>query len=207
MSADGLKQRCWAEKGLWGDCTCSQLGNVIHCRNCATYENAATQHLQTNVLPKLPAVRNSADEFKQSGKAYFIFKCANLYFALSPNYVGEITPISEVHRIPHRSGNAIEGISNINGELVLVIDIYSTFSLVKPETENGLMVLCKFGGENFAFKTESVLGVRKVDEAKIVEVADVSRRFVCESFSVNNLKNINVLDIELLTSAIINRRI
>ncbi len=207
MPTTKRKKRCWTKEGLWGDCSCSKLADVIHCRNCGVYEAEAVSHMNDNkALDNLPTVvSDDVDVSSKKTKAYFVFKCANAYFALPPSVVGEITSVSEVHRIPYRSGKTIEGLSNINGELVLVIDIYTTFGLLKPSNFNGLMVLCKIDGDNIAFKTDTVIGVKKVDASEIVEVADAKRKFICSEFSLNNMLNIGVLDIELLTSAIINR--
>ena len=207
MQEHQTNERCWAKDGLWGDCTCSNLKSVLHCRNCKTFENIASKHLSKATLPTLPNVEPIETVITEEYQAYFVFKCSNELFAIHPHFVGEVTTSVPVHRIPHRIGNTIEGISNINGELVLVVDLYNTFSLEKSEDYSGLMVLCNFANEKLAFKTNSVLGVRKVDKSKIEEFSYKNTPFVSQKFSTSKLSNINVIDIELLTSAIVNRRI
>ena len=207
MQEHQTSERCWAKDGLWGDCSCSNLNTVLHCRNCKMFENAASEHLSKVTLPTLPYVKSSETVVAENSQAYFVFKCSNELFAIQPQFVGEVTTSVPVHRIPHRIGKAIEGISNINGELVLVVDLYKTFSLENDEELSGLMVLCNFANEKLAFKTNSVLGVRKVDKSKITDFTYNNTPFVSQKFATTKLSDVKVIDIELLTSAIVNRRI
>ena len=207
MEEKSSDKRCWSKNGLWGDCSCTQLKDVLHCRNCKNFGNKTITDLSEKQLidfPRIDIVENLQNEELHS---YFLFKCANSFFALSPQFVGEVTPPTEVHRIPHRTGNSVEGVSNINGELVLVIDIYNTFNLPKTRGVAGLMVLCKVGNEKMAFKTDSVLGMRKIEVSKIKDVKEDSSPFICNVFSTQEASDVNVLDVELLTTAIIKRRI
>ncbi len=206
---DTSKNRCWAEDGIWGNSSCSKLASVIHCRNCGAFEDVATERLSaTASTVEISSQSSKKDDERKRAHSLFIFKYANITLAIEPACVGEITVASPIHRIPHRVENAIDGISNINGELVLVVNIYSALSIEKTDLKDAkLNVLCQSGGEKFAFRADEVVGVKRVDDAEIRSSENVKSKFISGVFSSEKFGEVLILDVQLLAGAIIRRLI
>ncbi len=206
---DTSRNRCWAKDGVWGNSSCSKLASVIHCRNCGAFEDVATKRLSTST-PTVDASSLSIEKEDERKRAHslFVFKYANITLAIEPACVGEITVASPIHRIPHRVENAIDGISNINGELVLVVNIYSALSIEKTDFKDAkLNVLCESGGEKFAFRADEVIGVMRIDEAEIQSSDNVKSKFISGVFNSEKFGEVLILDVQLLAGAIIRRLI
>lgn len=168
---------------------------------------------QKPVLPDARTVLNVPSSPRQKAPAetektesFFVFKCAGHFFALKPAWVGEVTPSVFVHRIPHRSGNAIEGISNINGDLVPVVSVANAFKLDSSSGKSSMMVLCHVGGEKFAFETDSIEGMFSVGAPRIKEVSEGDSPFIANKFDTDNMQ-VWVIDVDLLAGAIARRAI
>ena len=138
-------------------------------------------------------------------RSMFFFRRGGANFALEPSFVGEITRVSAVHRLPHRRGDAIEGVSNINGDLVPVVDIKKALKLEGASPPPPLSVLCRAGGEKFAFGADEIDGVRPVPEESEAECFDESKPFVCGKIALKDGAGASVIDAELMANAIIRR--
>ena len=202
------KQRCWAKEGIWGNSTCVKLGHTIHCRNCEMFENEAIKYLGEPKFDCSEVVVKEKKVQTQKTCSLFIFKCADSVFAVEPSSVGEITSYAPIHRIPHRTGKAIDGISNINGDLVLVLNLYGTLNIGNFQPNDlSLMVLCKSGGEKFAFRADEVFGVRKICQCDIKTAENINSKFVSGVFDCKDVGRVLILDVQLLAGAILRRLI
>ena len=178
----------------------------------------APSPLRHNNAPTQPAHPDNPEP-RAATRSLFAFSCAGANLALASSAVCEITNASFVHRLPHpdRVGGAVEGISNIGGELVPVIDIVRALKLPRREacaadirataSRRQCMVLCKSGGEKFAFKTDSITGVLRVDETRISADSAPDTPFLPEKIASGNAANTLVVDAELLSAAIARRLI
>lgn len=206
-SADSMAgastERCWAKIGLWGDASCKRLADVVHCRNCGVFKDAARARLSDSAPGggPCPAGPKNAAEVK----SMFLFRCAGGDFALEPSFVGEITPAAAVHKIPHRAADAIEGISNINGDLVLVVNMQKALGLGGAESARELMVLCKADGEKFAFAAGEIVGVRRFPADAVEELFSPDAPFVRGKIRLEGGAEAAVIDAELMSKAIIRR--
>lgn len=201
--AEVSTERCWAKIGLWGDASCERLAEVVHCRNCGVFKDAARARLSDTprdggLAPAEP--KNSAGE-----KSMFLFRCAGRVFALEPSFVGEITPSSAVHKIPHRAADAIEGISNINGDLVLVVNMQKALGLGGEQSASELMVLCRAEGEKFAFAAGEIVGVRRFSADALEECFSPDAPFFRGKIKLEGGGEASVIDAELMSKAIIKR--
>ncbi len=201
-----VANHCWATEGLWGDASCAELKKVLHCRNCVVYECAAEKAIESfqknkPLAAEPPAPAKTAAECVPM----FVFSRSGTHFAVVPEFVGEITRAETVHRIPHRTGGAVEGISNIDGDLVLVVEICRACGLdCAGAGESKLSVLCKIDGEKFAFKADAVAGIVRVEKPKITEGAGAP--FVGGTFVWGGAE-VKILDVGLLSSAVIRRMV
>lgn len=171
--------RCWAADGIWGNADCPELSRVGHCHNCEVYIRAGRDFIERvrrakngdNIAsacgsPEIPPSFSNAAE---SGKEFslLLFKCSDFNFALPMDAVREIANSRAIHRVPHRSGGVLSGLSNINGELVIVVDILKLMGLGESRKNNCKMVVCYYGDNKFAFNADFVWGGVRVGEGEI----------------------------------------
>ena len=199
------QNRCWAFKGVLGDASCEKLAKVVHCRNCENFSKVANEVMLSNQQKAAPSFSEIQQE-PEADCALFVFKCADILFALNPEFVGEITRRAMIHRIPHRKNEIIAGISNINGELVLVVDIYRAMDLLLPENTGKRMILCNVAKGKFAFVIDDVFGIRRFYSEKISNAENEAKKFVSSVVDSEQGK-IFVIDAELLASATTRRQI
>jgi chemotaxis-related protein WspD len=115
---------CWRAIGIYGDASCVQLVQHIHCRNCPVYASAAAQLLDAEApglytqewtqhvaaqKPTVPAETLSV----------VIFRIAAEWLALPSAIFKEIAGDRLIHSLPHRRSGALLGVVNIRGELLV----------------------------------------------------------------------------------------
>ena len=199
------QQRCWALKGVLGDASCEHLPKVIHCRNCRDFSEAANAVMRKQ-MQDVKADVVSEQKGYEADCAMFVFKCADILLALNPEFVGEVSIGTMVHRIPHRKNEIVSGISNVNGELVLVVDIYRAMDLRSPTNTQKRMILCNCQKEKFAFVIDEVIGLRRFASGEFVSEQALTKKFVDSSIN-SEYGKVLVVDAELLASAITQRQI
>jgi chemotaxis-related protein WspD len=119
-----LTESCWKAIGIYGDASCVQLVQHIHCRNCPVYASAAAQLLDVeapspyteewtrHVAAEKPAARVET-------LAVVIFRIAAEWLALPSAIFKEIAGDRLIHSLPHRRNGALLGVVNIRGELLV----------------------------------------------------------------------------------------
>jgi chemotaxis-related protein WspD len=115
---------CWKTIGIYGDASCIQLTQHIHCRNCPVYASAAAQLLDAE-----PPTRYSQDWTEQIAAAkpavqsetisLLIFRIAAEWLALPSSIFKEIASDRLIHSLPHRRNQTLLGVVNIRGELLV----------------------------------------------------------------------------------------
>jgi chemotaxis-related protein WspD len=124
---------CWRRIGVGGDGSCPELANHVHCRNCPTFAQAATQlferppgdlALQTGMagLSSLEA-RRQIERERRARRSLLVFALGEESFGLDQQWVAEIAPVKPATRIAHRAGGLLEGLVNVRGELHLRISL------------------------------------------------------------------------------------
>ena len=209
-----IARHCWSSEGLWGNYTCPELDKHVSCLNCPTYIGAS-QRLYGRKVP---------DEYLLSGKIAFekkeaatpsgsvcmlVFSCAGMYFAFAASAVSEISRHKMLHRIPHRLDSAIEGIVNINGELIVAIAILRVLGLSSScvgESENSAIIVCRNKSERFAFRVDSLVGIRFFQHGDGILPPEGDSKFVERIFNIDGT-SIKFLDFELLGEAVLKNRI
>jgi chemotaxis-related protein WspD len=117
---------CWNSIGVRGDQSCVKLATHIHCRNCEVYAEAAQRNLQRPVdaayraawaaeLRQPLAVRSDTDA------AALVFRIGAEWLALPTAMVVQVAPLAPVHRLPHRTTEALLGVVNAGGKLMPAI--------------------------------------------------------------------------------------
>jgi chemotaxis-related protein WspD len=121
-----LVDACWSRIGVQGDRSCPELPKHIHCRNCPTH-NAAARVLMDRPVPA---------DYRDNWASYFAapveaaetdhrtclaFRVQGEYLALPAHVVQEVTEYRPVRSLPHRRNDAVLGLINLRGELVILL--------------------------------------------------------------------------------------
>ncbi len=209
-----IASRCWSVEGLWGDSSCVELATRVSCQNCPVYAKASRK-LYGRKIPEdyLLSSKLASEKHERNNESglsrLFVFKCADMFFAFPASAVSEISKHKMIHRIPHRLDAALEGIVNINGELVIVLAILRLLGLSSyalGDFKNSMIIVCKSGHERFAFRVDSILGMKFFDDAHAIAKTDGDSNYVEKSFSMGD-DIVHLLDFELLSDAILKRKI
>lgn len=209
-----IKRHCWTKEGLWGDSSCPELAARIHCHNCPVY-SAAGKKLFDRRIPDEYAdewseeISMAESESGEKKLPYFLFKCNGENLAMDMRAVSEVGRDRFIHRIPHKTDGIISGLANINGELVIAVDIAKLFGLHKGENiakDSMRMIVCSSGDDKFAFRVEKISGMALVDGELLRDVPVTLGKslggFIEKTFDWNG-ERYGVVDFELFVHAII----
>jgi chemotaxis-related protein WspD len=165
---------CWREIGIAGDQSCELLTSYVHCRNCPQYSNLGRtlfdrempEDYRREVSEELAAATTASTADTVS---VLVFRIASEWFALRTIVFHEIAVSQKAYALPFRSGGALAGMVNVNGELLLCVSLQAALGLPAEEKaeQGGKPRLCVVGTgrERFAFNTDEILGVRRVSRA------------------------------------------
>jgi chemotaxis-related protein WspD len=203
---------CWKAIGIYGDASCAQLQQHIHCRNCPVYASAAAQLLDVD-----PPVRYAQDWTEHVAAAkppaqsettsVVIFRVAAEWLALPSAAFKEIAADRLIHSLPHRRNGALLGVVNIRGELlvctslkhILGVDIGSAAVSVPR------MLVIQQKGDRTVCPVDEVHGMERFDLQDLKEVpATLAGAAVSYIKAVLfwRRRSVGVLDAELLFHAL-----
>jgi len=160
---------CWKRIGVWGDRSCPELQQAVHCRNCPVFSAASGQfldgpppdgYLEEWTERLIEPIEESATDLQ----SILIFRLSEEWLALRVQVLLEVTGTRTVHCIPHRTG-LVAGLVNIRGELHLCVHLSQILG-IKPE-ENGhtspdgkgsrpRMIVVENQGERWVFPVDEV---------------------------------------------------
>ena len=127
---------CWSNYGVYGDGTCAELRQFVHCRNCPVYSSAGVRLLDR---PLPPNYRNEwTQHFAQEkrfaeagGASAILFRIQNEWFALPTHTLQEVAEKRPIHSVPRQRQDVLLGLANIRGELVICISVGHLLKLEK----------------------------------------------------------------------------
>jgi chemotaxis-related protein WspD len=203
---------CWKAIGIYGDASCAQLLQHIHCRNCPIYASAAAQLLDVD-----PPVRYAQDWTEHVAAAkppaqsettsVIIFRVAAEWLALPSAAFKEIAAVRLIHSLPHRRNGALLGVVNIRGELLVCASLKHILGV-----ETGLagasvprMLVIQQNGDRSVCPVDEVHGMERFDLRDLKEVpatlagAPVS---YIKAVLFWRRRSVGVLDAELLFHAL-----
>jgi chemotaxis-related protein WspD len=141
---------CWTHIGVGGDRSCKELAAATHCHNCEVYETAGRSLLQRDVpidylkewtavfaQPQAELQSSFQKTMLQAGRtadsfSALIFRLSREYFALPMSMLQEVTPPMPIHSVPHRRSNALLGLVNIRGRILLCASLNALLGLTRP---------------------------------------------------------------------------
>jgi chemotaxis-related protein WspD len=170
---------CWNEIGVYGEGTCPDLPQFIHCRNCPVYSSAGARLLDRPLLPEY--LREITEHFAQpkqrtvAGKiSAVLFRIREEWLALPTQAFQEVAERRLIHSLPHRRQGIVLGLVNVRGELLICVSLARLLSLdpggpEKHATENpSRLLVVAWNGHRLVIPVDEVLGIRRFqpDELK-----------------------------------------
>lgn len=172
-----LIEGCWKTIGIYGDASCPQLQQHIHCRNCPVYASAAAQLLDVDTPARYAQdwtehVAAAKPAAQSETTSVVIFRVAAEWLALPSAVFKEIAADRPVHSLPHRRDGALLGVVNIRGELLVCASLKRILGV-----ETGVaaasaprMLVIQQNGERTVCPVEEVHGVERFDPQDLKQV-------------------------------------
>ena len=212
---------CWTRIGVWGDRSCSELANVVHCHNCPVFSAAGRRFLAgpppDGYLESWTA-RLAEKEDDEAGdvQGVLIFRVGDEWLALPVAALHEVISLRPIHRIPFHGG-LLAGVANVRGELHLsvrldrVLDIASseeekeTISLSRAVKSAPRLLLAGREAETWIFRVDEVDRVFRLAASAMKPVPPTLRRatarLTCGVFHCQN-RAVGLLDEERLFAVV-----
>jgi len=176
MSLNDIKVHdCWNKIGTRSPqgANCERLKEVITCINCEVYIQAGRGLLHREVpddyLEEWADVISSTETSKKSEtQSVIIFKLQNRLFALPSRILDKVIIPAPVHTLPHNNSPYIVGVTNVQGELAVHLDLCRLLMeegcCVNTKDENRLprYVVVELAGGLWAFEVEEVVGIERI---------------------------------------------
>lgn len=206
--------RCWSSIGVWGDHSCPELKNWVHCQNCPVLQRAGRslfhQTPPADYLDDWERLLADTHDERAAGKdSQMIFRLGAEWLGLPASIFRSIEDQKTVHRIPHRSNKILLGVVNIQGGLQLCISLQALLEIGDAEEQKmsrGLLqrerLACvERGGDKWVFPVDEVMGIHRYLAADVqnvpVTVAKSSASFTRGLLAAND-KTVGLLDDELV---------
>ncbi len=187
MEPLALSRTCWKEIGTFGDRSCPEHTALAHCRNCPVYA-AAGRRLLDGEFPDgyreewTARLAKSKDVGDVETISVIVFRLRGELLALKTVFFQEAAESALPHSIPLRTGEVFRGINNVNGELLLCVDLAALLGIGGEEGETAdhkvypRLVVISRDKQRFAFPTDEILGVHRFPVVGIQQLpATVSR--------------------------------
>jgi chemotaxis-related protein WspD len=142
-----LLNDCWNRVGVFGDRTCQELLQSVHCRNCHVYSAAGRSLLERlppgDYLQEWTAVLAETKRGAESSTlsadgtvvrsdqslSVMIFRLSSELFALPVGVFLEVSSPFVIHSVPRRSNTLFLGMVNIRGEIMLAASLTTLLGL------------------------------------------------------------------------------
>ena len=115
---------CWKRIGVWGNGTCVELQEHVHCRNCPVYSAAAVGLLDAQAPLDYSAEWTShfaqaQVEREVDTDSLVLFRVGTDWLALPTPLFLEVGERRPIRTLPHRRDSAVVGLVNVRGELLI----------------------------------------------------------------------------------------
>ena len=165
-------QACWSSIGVYGDRSCSQLEQHIHCRNCPVYSAAGVQLLNR----PLPAdyrqewTEHFSRQKKRAPQAHLsavLFRLNTEWLALPTHVFQEVAEQRRIHSLPHRRQAIVLGLTNIRGELLICVSLGHLLGLERLPSRDALRVshhrllVANWDGRRLVFPVDEISGTHR----------------------------------------------
>ncbi len=207
---------CWRNIGIHGDRSCPELPAVTHCHNCPTYTQTARQLFDRPVLESLesrvpitPSPHHSTTSEVQN-TSLALFRIGQDWFALPAHLFQQVVTTRPIRPIPHRSNAILNGLVNIQGELLLCVNLKNLLHLPEPTNHLPLKILPRLiiiegEGDRWSFVVDEFQGIETIAPQQLITppstVLTSTQTFTHSLFTWNDCP-VNCLDECLLFEAL-----
>lgn len=147
---------------------------MIHCRNCPVYAQAGRSLLEREIpanylLEWASSITEEKTEQAAGTLSVVIFRLGQEWLALSALLFQEITPVSSVRTLPHRSNQIFQGLVNIRGELQLCVSLHDLLGIERETNRSSSqhttyqrMMVVQSQKSSWVFSVDEVYGVQRI---------------------------------------------
>lgn len=166
---------CWKRIGTWGDRSCGELREQVHCRNCPVYAAGAARLLDVEVSADYLAEQTrryaqAKSVTRPGAQSVVVFRLGAEWLALPTALFSEIAPLRPIHSLPHRRDRIVTGVANVRGELLVCVSLGAALGLgtadASPAAGARLAVIAR-EGDRFVFVADEIAGLRRFDEDQL----------------------------------------
>lgn len=205
---------CWNRIGVYGDASCGELKQHIHCRNCPVYRAAAVELLDSE-LP-FGHLKHSTDQVARGQElteldthSVLVFRVGAEWLALPTEVLKEIVSLRATHSIPHRRNGVVVGLVNIRGELLVCFSLQQILGLERvaelaPDKQRvaaGRLLVIQIEGSRAVCPVDEVLGLARFhprDQAPVPATIAKAAATYTRSILSWQKKSVGLLDQQLL---------
>jgi len=172
---------CWNQIGVRGDVSCPELQRYVHCHNCPVHAAAALALLDHEPPPGTHAgwtahFSEPLPTVDSGTRALFVFRIGRAWLAMPTDLVAEVAPERAIHTLPHRRRDAVLGVVNAHGALVVCLSLGAVLGFdaapsgaTERQFARGRMLMLRHGETRAACPVDEVSGIHRVGPAALVE--------------------------------------
>lgn len=128
---------CWNRIGVYGDRSCPELNEAIHCRNCFVYSSAGRVLLEREPMAhcREMASRQLSEEKPEIESEFvslMVFRVQDEWFGIPVEAMSQVAEMSAIHRLPHYTRTAVLGLVSVQGEILLCVSLGVLLGLITP---------------------------------------------------------------------------
>jgi chemotaxis-related protein WspD len=181
MTTKLMIEDCWNRIGVVGDRSCPELKTVFHCRNCPIYAATGRSLLEREPPPGyLQDWTDLLTQEKHVGEIHQIapvgtisvgvFRLRAELLALPAHLLKEVTQMSVIHTLPHRSNNIFLGLVNTRGEIQMCVSLSALLGIEIVDSTpqkgsshvNERMVVVEKEGSRWVFPVDEIYGIHRI---------------------------------------------
>ncbi len=213
-----MDRHCLNSIGVWGDGSCSELAQYIHCRNCPVHAAAAVALLESvptdDYLSGWTSHVAKPKQISERGpQSVVIFRVDTEWLALPTPVVDEVTRLLPVHSLPHRRRDIVLGLANVRGELVPCVSLGGILGLQQADASDAEVdravcqrfLVIRGAGVRAVCPVHEVHGTHRFHQRDLKDVpatlAKATTRYSAKLLSWSD-RSVGVLDDESLFSSL-----
>lgn len=204
---------CRNTVGVWGDRSCPELREHVHCRNCPVYARIGRSVLERDAAAAYLGEWQSRIATEEAAvatdqRSLVVFRVQGEWLALPTRLLREIVEPLAAHQVPHRRDPRFGGLVNVRGELIPGLRLGPLLGAREPTATNprawARTLIVERDGAPWALPVDEVDGVHRIPEAELrtppVTVGAGSPSFTAAVFT-SARGDVGLLDDELLLHA------
>lgn len=146
---------------------------------------------------------------RKDEKSIVVFRLGREWLGMATTIFHEVAERRMVHKIPHRSGNILMGMTNLRGQLRICVNMHNLLEIEGAQQGNiqsssviyRRMLAIQCNDEFWIFPVDEVFGIHRFDPLKMenvpVTVSKSTANYIKGMITWDNM-NIGILDEELL---------